>query len=169
MSFDAFSDHVAAYELSGLEPQARPPEALAKLVQGAATVFASDAARVADSLARLGISADVTRAAFREAPPRAPALPGHWPEIVWLAAARARGALAPAFADARRDLARRAADCCDALLDATPRGDVALVGHGWFNGAVAKALAARGWRRSGGPGFRRPWGHLLFLADSPRG
>lgn len=135
-------------------------------MSAATTVFASDAPRVADTLARLGAQAAVTDADFREAPPLAPRLPGHWPAIVWLALARARGEFDPALAEARNDLRRRAALCAERLAESSARGSVALVGHGWFNRYVAQALAARGWRKARGPGFGRPWGHVSYARTS---
>lgn len=106
------------------------------------------------------MTADVVDVSFREAPPRAPCLPGQWPEIVWLALARARGALDPALAPARADPRQRAEICCALLAAAAAGGDVALVGHGWFNRAVASRLVAKCWRKTGGSGFARPYGYL---------
>ncbi len=160
MSYTAFAAFVSAYEASSLEPNARPPSPLISMIRGASRIYASDAPRVTETLSRLGVTADVVDASFREAPPHAPYLPGQWPEIVWLALARARGAFDPTLAAARADLRRRAGACCDQLADSAGHGDVALVGHGWFNRAVARRLAAQGWRKTGGPGFARPWGYL---------
>jgi broad specificity phosphatase PhoE len=162
LSFADFAAFIAAYEGSGIAPDAQPPAELVRLARGAARLFASDARRVSETLARLGVTADVTDAAFREAPPLAPRLPGRWPEIVWLALARARGEFDPALAPARADLRARAAACCNQLRESRAGGDMALVGHGWFNRAVARSLQAQGWRKTGGEGFARPWGHVAL-------
>lgn len=162
LSFQAFRSYIDAYEHSGIEPSSRPPEALARLVCGAPSVFASDALRVTETLARLGAKAHVADSAFREAPPLAPDLPLILPAVLWLALARARGEFDPALAAERDGLRRRAGECCERLLAASAGGDVALVGHGWFNRYAALALAARGWRKTGGPGFGRPWGYAIF-------
>jgi broad specificity phosphatase PhoE len=161
LSFQAFAAFISAYEEAGIEACARPPAQLIPILRRVSRIYASDAPRVTETLSRLGVTADVVDASYREAPPRAPRLPGQWPEIVWLALARARGAFDPALAPARADLRRRVRICCDELREAALQGDVALIGHGWFNRAVAKDLAAEGWRQTG-PGFRRPWGHLAL-------
>jgi hypothetical protein len=162
LSLVAFEAFIEAYEQSGIEAGAAPPESVGKYVRAAATIFASDAPRVLDTLTRLQASPSFTDAAFREAPPRAPRLPGRWPEIVWLALARARGAFDPALSEARADLRRRAATCHARLIESAGAGDVALVGHGWFNRYVARELTQSGWRNAGGPGFGRPWGYVAF-------
>jgi broad specificity phosphatase PhoE len=166
LSFQAFARHIAAYELAGVSPEATPPAPLVTRVRRAETVFASDAVRVIDTLSRLGVTADFFDSAFREAPPDAPALPLLLPEIGWLALARARGAFSPALSEARADLRRRAQASAERLIGAAAQGDVALIGHGWFNRAVAGALAERGWRRIDGPGFGRPWGFASFRAQA---
>jgi broad specificity phosphatase PhoE len=162
LSFAAFRAYIDAYELSGVEAGARPPERTAQLLSGASTVFASDAPRVFDTLARLGVEATVADAEFREAPPLAPHLPLRLPAVAWLALARVRGEFDPALAPARDDLRRRAGNCAGRLIEASAQGDVALVGHGWFNRYVARALAGRGRRKTSGSGFHRPWGYLIF-------
>lgn len=146
LSFAEFARFIEAYELSGVDPQAAPPAETARALAVVATVFASDAPRALDTLARLGLKADMTDAAFREAPPLAPRLPLRLPAIAWLALARARGELGPGLGEARRDLRLRADRCAERLIAASRRGDVALVGHGWFNRSVGAALRARGWR-----------------------
>jgi hypothetical protein len=162
LSFPAFRSYIDAYEHSGIDPSTRPPEGLAPLVCCASIVFASDAPRVTETLTRLGAKSHVTESAFREAPPLAPELPLILPAVLWLALARARGEFDPALAAERDGLRRRAGECCERLLAASTEGDVALVGHGWFNRNVALALAIRGWRKIGGTGFGRPWGHAIF-------
>lgn len=160
MSFRAFETHIRAYELSGIDADARPPDALVAHVERAATVFASDAPRVTETLERLGLAADVVDPAFREAPPMAPNLPLLLPEIGWLALARARGEFSPALSEARADLVRRATSCARRLCVESESGDVALIGHGWFNRYVAAALTQTGWRKVEGPGFGKPWGFV---------
>lgn len=162
MSFREFCAYIDAYERAGIEADALPPEEVARLVGGAATVLASDAPRVSETLARLGVTADVSESAFREAPPLTPNLPLKLPAIAWMILARARGEFSPALAGARDDLRSRAGQCAERLLEASAQGDVALVGHGWFNRYVARTLAGRGWRQTAGPGFDRPWGYLIF-------
>lgn len=162
MSFQGFARYIAAYELAGIEPEAQPPESLAVLARRAGSVFASDAPRVIDTLARLGVTANFLDAAFREAPPEAPKLPLYLPAIGWLALARARGAFSPTLNDARADLMRRADSCANRLIAAAGDQNVALIAHGWFNRYVAAALAQRGWRKAEGPGFGRAWGFAVF-------
>lgn len=160
MSFGAFQAYIDSYESSGLGEGERPPEALISQFAGVATVFASDAQRVAETLGRLGLRPDFVSSDLREAPPVAPRAPLRLPAIVWLGLARARGEFSPRFAKARDDLRRRAAVCADQLDGASQLGPAALVGHGWFNRYVAAALTAQGWRKADGPGFARPWGYL---------
>lgn len=160
LSFEAFGAFIDAYESSGLADGAPPPEKLSGQLAEVATVLASDAPRVLETLARLDLQADVVAADFREAPPVAPRTRLRLPVLAWVALARARGEFSPALADARDDLRRRAAACAERLADAGQSGPAALVGHGWFNRYVAAALTARGWRKADGPGFARPWGYL---------
>ena len=164
LSFEGFRRYCDAYELSGLEPDAEPPRELARLVRAAKCVFASDAPRVIDTLAGLGVAADVVDAAFREAPPQAPQLPIQLPMIVWLALARARGVLDPALTREREDLRLRSATCAEMLIDATAAGPVMLAGHGWFNRHVAATLVKNGWRGFAGPGFAKPFGYKIFAS-----
>jgi broad specificity phosphatase PhoE len=169
LSFRQFCAYVEAYERAGLAADAAPAADLARIASDAISVFASDAPRVADTLMRLGLRADGADAAFREAPPLAPPLPFRLPAIAWLALARARGAVDPALSDARRDLRQRADAAALRLIDAAGGGPAALIGHGWFNRAVACSLSGRGWRRSGGPGLARPWGYAIFAPPAGRG
>jgi hypothetical protein len=162
LSFEGFCDYADAYEFSGIEAGAMPPGQVARLVGGARTIFASDAPRVSETLTLFGVEAAITDPAIREAPPQAPSLPLRLPAIVWLALARARGTFDPALEEARSDLRRRALQCADRLIEASATGDVALVGHGWFNRFVARAISERGRRKTAGPGFGRPWGHIVF-------
>jgi len=162
-SFADFARYVAEYEQSGLVPGAVPPSALREAL-GDARVFASDAPRVSDTLARLGVTAQTASADWREAPPDAPHLSVPLPVAIWLALARLRGALDPNLSDARAALEQRAQACAGFLCAQAQDGPVALVGHGWFNRSTAQALIRRGWRRSAGPGFARPWGFALFVA-----
>lgn len=131
-----------------------------------ATVVASDAPRVVESISRLGLQPDFVSVEFREAPPVAPRPPLRLPAIVWLGLARACGEFSPGLATARVDLRRRAAACAERLVEASQSSPAALVGHGWFNRYVAAALTARGWRRADGPGFARPWGYLRLERDA---
>jgi broad specificity phosphatase PhoE len=166
LSFEGFSRYIATYELSGIDPDTQPSEALRARVRSAATIFASDAPRVIDTLARMGVTADTLDPAFREAPPIAPKLPLLLPAIGWLALARARGEVSPTLREARAALVRRAESCAMRLAAASEKGDVALIGHGWFNRYVAQALIAQGWQKPEGPGFRRPWGFLRLQQAS---
>lgn len=162
MSFREFCAFIDAYEQSGIEADARPPAALSQALRDAGAIFASDALRVTETLARLGIAAQARESAFREAPPHAPALPLRLPASAWLVLARVRGAIDPALAASRDDLRGRAEICCTRLT-AAATGSAALVGHGWFNRAVARALTAKGWRKSDGPGLGRPWGYAVYV------
>ncbi len=163
LSFEGFCRFIADYEAAGIGADAAPPAPLIAALAGVENVFASDAPRVLETLARLNLSADALDADFREAPPLSPKLPLRLPSDAWLVLARARGEFSPELAEARRDLRARAERCAERLLAATSPGQVALVGHGWFNRYVAAAVKARGWTKASGPGFGRPWGFASYV------
>ena len=165
-SYGAFCRFIETYEQSCLAPDVKPPEELIRLLRPTTHIFASDAPRVTDTLCRLGLKADVTDQSFREAPPLAPRLPIKLPIIGWLALARARGVVDPALKAERDDLQRRSAACAERLILATASGPAALVGHGWFNRHVVTELIANGWRKTGGPGFAKPFGYVTLTHDA---
>ncbi len=164
LSFYAVARYLAAYERAGLRPGAAPPPRLEAALIEIKTVFASDAIRVAQSLAALGLNESALRdPLFAEEPLALLRLRGVWPLSFWLAASRAAELWSP---DSRvdRGLLRDRADCAGAkLIAASARGSVAVIGHGWFNRAVGGALRQRGWRaRPSGSGA---WSCKAFVQD----
>jgi hypothetical protein len=64
---------------------------------------------------------------------------------------------------------QRAGKAANLLISAAGRGSVALIGHGWFNRAIAQSLSRSGWRRAeafgGSSSFGRvssTWGYVVF-------
>ncbi len=99
---------------------------------------------------------------FGEEPHSAPHLSGPWPLIVWFALSRGAGAFHPSEAGARREMRERAQRAAGLLTAAARRGPAALIGHGWFNRAIAASLRAQGWRRAEANGGSAPWSHVVF-------
>jgi broad specificity phosphatase PhoE len=144
-----FLDHAEAYERAGLSPDTLAPEGLVRRVQDAENVFVSPALRALESMKML----DPRRKpfidpVFSEQPHTVPELAGRWPLLVWFALERATGAFHPGEAPSRLAMRQRAEKAAALLIEATQRGSTVLVGHGWFNRALAKALEQKGWRRS---------------------
>lgn len=76
----------------------------------------------------------------------------------------------PASREKRAVMQIRATDAANTLIQATARGSVAIIGHGWFNRVIGEVLARNGWRiaethssahhlgRVASPwGFKRPY------------
>jgi hypothetical protein len=66
-------------------------------------------------------------------------------------------------------MALRAQTAARMLVGSAQDGHAALVGHGWFNRAIARELTIGGWRlagRGGGKPWLRlvagPWGYAIF-------
>lgn len=168
LSFPEFVDYCDKYELSGIAPGAPPPNQTVALVRNATSIFASPATRARQSIDALGVEGAIFDSRFREEPNVAPSIAGRWPLIFWFAASRGRGAFHPAAALARDEMRRRARAAAAILSDATADGTAALIGHGWFNRAIARALTADNWRRTRPEaaaslgGVANPWGYAVF-------
>ncbi len=90
MSFSAVARYLAEYERAGLRQGAAPPPRLKAALAEARLVFASDAIRVTQSLAALGLNETAVRdSLFAEEPLALFRLCGVWPLSFWLAASRA--------------------------------------------------------------------------------
>jgi broad specificity phosphatase PhoE len=170
LSFWDFVRYCDDYELSGLAMGTSPPVGTTDVVRRAACVFASPAPRAVESARALGAGDRVVfDSCFREEPNLAPPLQGRWPLIVWFAASRASGAFHPAHAGARQEMQLRAEAAAHKLIRATNQGPTALVGHGWFNRAIARALTDAGWGSAKSRGYAmafgrvaHPWGFSVF-------
>jgi broad specificity phosphatase PhoE len=169
LSFEDFCRFVEQYEAAGLCKGA-PPPALTEALGAVERVLVSDARRAVESAQALGLEdrADIDPV-FREEPNVAPQVFGRWPLIVWFSLSRGAEAFHPARGSARGAMTLRAQAAARLLIDVAKDGPAALVGHGWFNRAISRALAENGWRRArshGGPSslgrVSAPWGHVIF-------
>lgn len=148
-----FATYIDDYEEAGLDPASLPPVELRDLVGELKAVFASDRPRAHESAVLLASKAEVIAdPLFVEAPLAAPRIPllrmrvPKWAivaRVLWHAGFHP-GIEAPAAAKTR---ARQAADIL--IARAAADGEVALVGHGYFNFLIGRVLAARGYRRTG--------------------
>lgn len=171
-----FSDYVDAYERFGIHSDAQPPEGLIRRVRNAETVFTSPARRAAESLKLLHPERmPVIDPVFAEEPHIIPSLAGRWPLLVWFSLERGLGAFHPRETRSRDAMRLRADMAANLLIAATGRGPVVLIGHGWFNRAIAFALSQMGWRRAetfGGTGtfgsVATTWGHTVFTLRGSR-
>ncbi|QGM98101.1 hypothetical protein [Methylocystis parvus] len=167
LSFQEFVDYCEAYERSGLAPRAQAPGETVARLRDVCAAFASTTMRARESARALGLERAVFDSCFSEEPNVAPRIAGRWPLIFWFAASRGRGAYHPAAERARDAMRRRARIAAQILIGASATGPAALVGHGWFNREIARALAEDGWRvaRGATPSFGRvaaPWGCAVF-------
>lgn len=165
-----FRNYVNVYERSGVCANASPPKDLAERVRNAVTVFTGPSLRAQNSLKLLDPErVPITDAVFSEEAQIIPELAGRWPLIVWFSLTRGVGAFHPREAGSRRAMRQRADKAANLLLAAAERGPVALIGHGWFNRAIAQALSCNRWRRAeacrGSGSFGRvssTWGYVVF-------
>lgn len=165
-----FAVYVDAYADAGIRQECAPPKELMRRVRDAGAVFANGTRRTAESLELLDPErTPIVDPIFAEEPQRAPNLSGRWPLLVWFALARGLESFHPEAADVRAAMRQRACEASTLLIAASERGAVVLVGHGWFNRAIARALSRKGWRRvetQGGSGtlgsVAAPWGHVRF-------
>lgn len=160
---DEFLRFVDAYERAGLRDDARPPDNLAQRVNGAAAIHASAAPRVADSLKALRLEREaIVDPLFGEEPLSVPRLAGRLPLFVWFSLSRGAGAFHPNEAGTRAVMRLRAERAAARLAASASSGPVALVGHGWFNRAIVRALAEKGWRPTEAQGGSAPWSHVVL-------
>jgi hypothetical protein len=170
-----FIDYVDAYQNASLRQQTRPPDGVVRRVSNACEVFTSPALRARESLKLLQPERKaIVDPVFAEEPLIVPNLAGRWPLLVWFIVTRGIGAVHPGQATVRQAYHLRAETAASSLVAATERGPVALIGHGWFNRAISKALVGRNWRRvashdgfSAGARASRNWGHMIFESHAP--
>jgi hypothetical protein len=171
-----FKDYVDAYEQAGIRSDGRPPEGLTRLVRKAGSVFTSPAPRAAESLKLLHPERmPLIEPVFAEEPHIIPNLAGRWPLLVWFSLERGWGTFHPAETQSRQAMRLRADEATNLLIEATERGSVVLIGHGWFNRAIALALFQKGWRRAEASGgswtfgrISETWGHVRFEFQNGR-
>jgi hypothetical protein len=165
-----FEAYLAAYECSELNIAAHPPAELVRHVCEATSVFTSPSPRARGSLQLLDPGRiPILDAVFREEPQIVPNVAGRWPLLVWFSLTRGIGSFHPKEVDSRLTMSRRADVATERLIEAARQGPVALVGHGCFNRAIARALLRNGWYRTetrGGPGalgrVSSEWGYGVF-------
>jgi broad specificity phosphatase PhoE len=160
LSASEYRDWWARYEEGGLKAVQETPEDLKAVAANAGVVLASTRLRSIQSADLLTGGASFTReAGFIEAPLPPPRFPA-WVKL----SPRVWGFLARFWwwwfnhhegEESRREAQGRAAAAADRLIAlAAGGGDVLLVAHGFFNAMIGQALAARGWRRTLGRGYR---------------
>lgn len=167
---DEFTNYVDAYERKGLRADACPPDGIMRRVRDAGSVFVSPTLRAAESVKLLDPEREpIINPVFSEEPQTVPQLAGRWPLLFWFTLTRGLGTFHPAETQVRHAMRLRADKAANLLIAATERGSVVLIGHGWFNRAIALALSQMGWRRAetcGGSGtFGRvsaTWGYVRF-------
>lgn len=145
-----FSAWLDAYEAAGIDPSLPPPDSLSGAFAHCGLMIASPARRAVESARLLEIDAEtVTVSAAAEIPLptrlRCPIglRPGAWvviARILWLLK------LARAREDRRQATERIRGLACDLGHKARAVDHVVLVGHGYTNIFLGKALAAEGWR-----------------------
>lgn len=135
------------------------PELTALLADDVA-IFSSTSGRAMDTARLLAPGCSVAAVElFGEEPlDGLPHLPGRAPSVVWLVLARLAGVLR---SDLRARMHRRAGEAATTLIAAS-QGGCALVGHGWFNRAIGRALRQRGWRLTSRSGGSAPLSYAVY-------
>ncbi|MBG0810357.1 hypothetical protein IY145_13340 [Methylosinus sp. H3A] len=167
---EEFEAYVEAYEHSGLYVNARPPAELIQHIRNATSVFTSSSLRARESLRLLDSErTPIVDAVFCEEPQIIPEISGRWPLLVWFSLTRGIGSFHPNEFNGRLAMRRRATAAAERLIGAARQGPVALIGHGWFNRAISRALLQNGWRRAeirGGSNLfgqvSSEWGYRVF-------
>lgn len=167
---EEFKIYLDDYERSGINANASPPKELIQHIRNAVTIFSSPSPRAIESLRLLDSRrAPIIDPVFCEEPQIVPNLGGRWPVLLWFSLTRGLGAFHPAEIGSRNAMRQRAEKATNRLIAASERGPVALIGHGWFNRAIAQALSGNGWRRAetskGSQTFGRvssTWGYVVF-------
>jgi broad specificity phosphatase PhoE len=114
----------------------------------AAVVLSSGLARAIDSAALLAPSvAAKAEPLFDEVETAVPAVGLTLPLAAWLGLARVAWMGGAYSMEPVGVAGRRAERAAERLLAAAVAGDVVMVGHGWMNRMIARALARRGLRR----------------------
>ena len=161
-------DLLDRFNASLIAPESLPSQSLCKLAQSVSVVVSSDLPRAIASAGILAPGQSVQhKSLFREAEvPRKLWLPFKvrfrvgvvWARLLWWA-----GATTCESRHTTRQRAQRAATCLESITGQVD--SVALVGHGYFNGLVARELCKRGWR---GPRLasRRHWGVTQYSRTS---
>ncbi|QGM46095.1 histidine phosphatase family protein [Methylocystis heyeri] len=169
-----FETYVEAYERSGLNISVRPSAELVRHIRAATSVFTSPSLRALESLRLLDPErTPIVDAVFREEPQIIPEIAGRLPLLAWFSLTRGIGSFHPNEFNTRLAMHQRAKVAAELLTGGARQGPVALIGHGWFNRAIAGALVQSGWRRAknhGGSGvFGRvssEWGYSVFESGS---
>jgi broad specificity phosphatase PhoE len=169
-----FEAYVETYERSGLSVTTRPSFELAGHIREATSVFSSPSLRARESAQVLDPQRiPIVDPVFREEPQRIPAFAGRWPLLIWFSLARGLESYHPKEAARRAEMRLRADFAASLLINAAEQGPTALVGHGWFNRAIVRALIRNGSRqvaRHGGSGkFGRvssEWGYAILEFDT---
>jgi broad specificity phosphatase PhoE len=172
LSAEEYRDWWARYEEGGLAPEQTVPEPLSAFASAAGPVIASTRRRAIESAHILTEGGDFARdAAFIEAPLPPPRFPD------WLKLSPRTWGFVARFwwwwfdhhegEESRRAAENRAGAAADRLIALAQNGeDVLLVAHGFFNAMIARALIARGWRRTFGRGYRY-WSVRRFEFAAP--
>jgi broad specificity phosphatase PhoE len=144
-----YRDWWANYDLSGLHPDERPPEALVRLARESDVIYASTLTRAMHTAEMLAEGRDViTDPVFVEAPlppppiwgRRRPGAWGVWSRVAWWMG-RHDGQ------ESRPEAEVRAEAAVATLASQALRGrNVLLCGHGWFNRMMRPVLKRQGWR-----------------------
>ncbi len=152
ISGDQVENAVLDYYNSGIQKSSFPPQYSIKAAQSAAVAFCSGLKRTVETAAALGLSCSlISNPLFRETE-----VPfGFWkrlkmPLIVWFVISRTGWLLGLPFKGETVELARlRAEQAASFLIKAAQvNGKVLLVGHGFMNSMIFRALQKKKWKSS---------------------
>ena len=149
-----FCQFISDYEAAGLDTHGAPPAALAPQLNGIGVLFTSHSRRAQESAQALAPSAKViTDPLFAEAALASPPIPLLKMSIPsWAVLARVLWHLGyhPQIEN-YRDARQRASAAAQVLLTYAEEnnGTAALVGHGYFNAMIGRALRQQGFVRRG--------------------
>lgn len=160
---------LAEYDASGIAPDDLPPSALARYVEPAEFLVASDMTRAIESAERLAAGRPVLHSPLlRETEVEVPGwMPLRWPVGVWEACIHLQwGYKTLRGVDAPLQERRRAASATKWLTRLAHEGSpVVVVTHGLFRRLLATHLIASGWRPEGALRSYDHWSAWAFRGN----
>jgi broad specificity phosphatase PhoE len=163
-SREAFLRYLEEYDAAPLCSDSRPAEELSEQLRLARGFFASELPRSRESARMLSIESEIRcEAIFNEESHHVvPRVPFRMPLLAWFAWSRVSEAMSPSL---RRAIAERGSIAATRLIVEAHHGPTALIGHGWFNRAIARSLVESGWTCAVRHGGSKPWSFYVFTRE----
>ncbi|MBU3887998.1 hypothetical protein [Methylosinus sp. KRF6] len=163
-SRERFLRYLEDYDTAPLCLDSRPPEELTERLRLASGLFASELPRARESARMLSTDREIRyEAIFNEEPHHVvPRLLFQMPLLAWFAWSRIGESTNRSL---RRAIAERGSIAAKRLTVEAHHGTTALIGHGWFNRAIARSLIESGWRCVLRHRGSEPWSFRVFMRE----